>query len=70
MEKQQAERAAGQGELDIFSWNCNVSSQIYTCKLLTLWEPIGGNAPALGMGPTRGLFVGGGGRAPLVGPHA
>lgn len=32
---------------------------------LTPWAPIGGNAPALGIGPTRGLFVGGG-RDPLA----
>lgn len=34
-------------------------------KILTPWAPIGGNAPALGIGPTRGLFVGGG-RDPLA----
>lgn len=30
---------------------------------------MGGNAPALGMGPTRGLLVGGGARDPLLGVH-
>jgi len=30
-------------------------------KELTPWAPIGGNAPALGIGPTRGVFEGGGG---------
>lgn len=70
MGKQQVERAAGQGDLGIISRNYNVSTQIYVYILLTLWLPIGGNAPALGIGPTRGLFVGGGGRDPLVGPHA
>lgn len=36
-------------------------------EILTPGAPTGGKAPALGIGPTRGLFVGGGGRAPLVG---
>jgi hypothetical protein len=35
-------------------------------KELTPWAPIGGNAPALGIGPTRGVFEGGGGWAPLA----
>lgn len=35
--------------------------------ILTLWAPIGGKAPAIGTGPTRGLLVGGGARAfPLL----
>jgi len=49
--------------------NCKDYLKAHKCHLgksrckkeLTPWAPIGGNAPALGIGPTRGVFEGGGG---------
>ena len=47
--------------IEISALNCYADEQIQ----LTPWAPIGGKAPAFGIGPTRGLFVGGG-RDPLA----
>lgn len=66
MERQQAEMAANKKSNSRYDFNEKVTS-MHTDRrrILTPWAPIGGNAPAFGIGPTRGLFVGGG-RDPLA----
>lgn len=66
MGRQQAEMAAQQKCKTRYRFTKALLSHLRWYGVLTLWAPMGGKAPALGIGPTRGLLVGGGGLAPFV----
>ena len=59
MGKQQVEMAAKEKGIPHIKDCCKLFFlHVGRWYMLTPWAPIGGNEPAFGIGPTRGLFVG------------